>query len=108
MMTVFEPRRPGTVVTNETRGEAYEYALANQRKRYREILECFDEAPQMTAREVAERMCGKGYIPTAERNFTAPRLHELEALGIVRVIGKTKCATTGVKVAVYERVKEDE
>lgn len=104
-MTDFEPRRPGIVVTNETRGESYD--LVDKSKRYSQILECFEEAPQMTAREVAERLCGKGYVPTPERNYSAPRLNELEHMGVLEVIGKTRCHTTGKMVAVYERVRED-
>lgn len=104
MMAEIIPRRPGEVVTNETRGESHD--LVDKQKRYLQILECFEEAPQMTAREVAERLCGKGYVPTPERNYSAPRLNEMEGLGIVQVIGKTRCHTTGKMVAVYERVKE--
>ena len=43
----------------------------------------------------------KGYIPTSERNFTAPRLTELSKMGVVEPIGKKMCQYTGKTVAVY-------
>ena len=43
----------------------------------------------------------KGYIPTTERNFAAPRLTEMSRDGIVEPVGKKKCKYTGRMVAVY-------
>ena len=59
----------------------------------------------MTAKELAVKLCNKGIIPTSERNFTAPRLSELEYQGKVKVITKEKCQYTGKVVSVYEKVK---
>ena len=92
-------RRYGEVTTFNTRGEAHEQV--DKVKRYSQILECFKEHPRMTAKECAVRMCEKGYIPTSERNFTAPRLTEMSQRGIVEPLGKTKCQYTGKTVAVY-------
>lgn len=85
--------------TFETRRESYEQV--DKQRRYREILECL-EGKQLTAKETAVEMYKKGYIPSTERNFTAPRLTELCQKGIVEPVGKTKCKYTGKTVAVYE------
>lgn len=82
----------------ETRHEAH--GKVDKQKRYAQILECLQEKP-MTAKEVAVCMAEKGYIPTSERNFTAPRLTELSRNGRVEPIGKAKCRYTGKTVAVY-------
>ena len=57
----------------------------------------------MTAKEIAQEMYLKGYIPTNERNFTAPRLTELSIKGIVEPIGKKKCQWTNKSVSVFKR-----
>ena len=49
-----------------------------------------------------------GIIPSTERNYTAPRLSELEDRDIVRVIGKKKCKYTGKMVAVYQKTEDIE
>lgn len=41
-------------------------------------------------------------IPSAERNYTAPRLTELEKIGLVKAKNKKICQYTGKKVAIYE------
>lgn len=74
----------------------------DKQKRYNEILECLGDK-EMTAKEIAQEMYLKEYIPTNERNFTSPRLTELLISGIVEVIGKKKCKWTGKSVSVYRR-----
>ena len=73
-------------------------------KRYAQIKECLKEKPEMTAKEIAVLMYFKRYIPTSERNFTAPRLTEMMNAGTVEVIGKKRCKYTNRKVAVYKLV----
>lgn len=92
-------RRAGEMTTYETRGESHEQV--DKQKRYSQIIECLKECPKMTAKEVAVMMMNKGYIPTSERNFTAPRLTEMCQRGVVEPIGKTVCQYTGKTVAVY-------
>ena len=94
-----EIRRAGEMTTFETRGEAHE--SVDKRKRYSQIIECLKQCPNMTAKEIAVMMMQKGYIPTSERNFTAPRLTEMSQTGIVEPIGKKVCTYTGKRVAVY-------
>lgn len=93
-------RNPGEVPTLETRAEAN--ALANKEKRYQQIIGVLREYGPMTAKEVAVKLMAKGYVPDAERNWSAPRLSELSQKGIVEPIGKTKCKYTGKTVAVYD------
>ena len=88
-----EYRRYGTVPTLETRSEANE--TVDKTKRYKQIIEILIGGKEMTAKEIAVEMCQRGYIPTSERNFTAPRLTELSYKGIVEPIGKQKCTYTG-------------
>ncbi len=101
-----EERFYGTVPTLETRAEAHE--KVDKKRRYAQILECFKESEEraggrigLTAKECAVMMMKKGYIPTSERNFTAPRLTEMAQDGVVEPIGKITCSYTGHKVAVY-------
>ena len=92
-------------VTLSTRAEAHEQV--DKQKRYAQIIECLEEKPKMTAKEIAVMMWQKGYIPNSERNFTAPRLTELSKEGVVEPVGKTKCEYTGKTVAVYQIRKEE-
>ena len=94
-----EKRRAGEMTTLDTRGESHE--SVDRKKRYSQIVECLETCPNMTAKEIAVMMMQKGYIPTSERNFTAPRLTEMSKIGIVEPIGKKVCTYTGKKVAVY-------
>ena len=95
---MIEYRKPGDAITPETRGEANE--TVDKAKRYKQILEVL-EGKELTAKEIAVEMQRRRYIPTTERNFTAPRLTELSQNEIVEPIGKKKCQYTGKKVAVY-------
>lgn len=97
-MNDFEERRFGEIPTLDTRSEAHE--KVDKKKRYLQIKECLS-GRQLTAKEIADMMFHKGYIPTNERNFTAPRLTEMSEQGIVEPIGKKVCQWTGKKVAVY-------
>jgi hypothetical protein len=99
-----ERRRIGEITTLDTRSEANE--TVDKKKRYKQIIEILYGGKEMTAKEIAVEMCNRGYIPTNERNFTAPRLTELSYKGIVEPIGKQKCTYTGKKVAVYKLREE--
>ena len=87
-------------IADETRREAH--ATVDKQKRYSQILEILEEMGEATAKEIAGRMCEKGYTPSSERNWSAPRLTEMEWDGKVKVIGKKTCAYTGRTVAVYK------
>lgn len=95
-----EYRKVGEVPTLETRSLANE--TVDKAKRYKQIIEILTGGKEMTAKEIAVEMCNRGYIPTSERNFTAPRLTELSYKGVVEPIGKQRCSYTGKTVAVYK------
>lgn len=98
-------RMVGEITTFDTRAESYE--LVDKEKRYMQIVECLNERKEMTAKEIAELMHKKGYIPTSERNFSAPRLTEMSKKGIVEPVGKKKCIRTGRTVTVYGLVSNN-
>lgn len=95
-----EIRQPGEYTTLETRAEAHE--AVDKQKRYSQIMECFAEAPQLTAKQCAMILFKKGYVPTSERNVSAPRITELCQKGVLEPVGKKVCEFTGKKVAVYQ------
>lgn len=100
-------RLPGELTTFETRAEAFD--LVDKEKRYNQILEVMtDFGRPLTAKEIAVAMNMRGYIPTSERNFTAPRLTELMQKGIVEPYGKKKCSYTDKMVTVYQIFKAKE
>jgi hypothetical protein len=92
-------RRPGEYTPFDTRAEANE--TVDREKRYNQIISILQQHPKLTAKQIAVIMFRKGYTPTSERNFTAPRLTEMTHKGIVEPVGKTKCRYTGKTVAVY-------
>ena len=91
---------PGEPVTLGTRHDSHE--TVDKEKRYKQILEILAEhSVPLTAKEIAVFMFSKGYTPTTERNFSAPRLTELSNKGLVEPVGKKKCSYTGKMVSVY-------
>lgn len=100
-----EARRYGEDPRLEAREEANK--AVDRQKRYRQILDCLEERGASTAKQVAVWMCLSGYIPTSERNYTAPRLTEMCEKGMVAPVGKTRCTYTGKTVTVYD-LREDE
>lgn len=92
-------RECGENTPKETRRESHE--SVDKERRYQQIVNILTEYGPLTAKEVAVKMASKGYIPDAERNFSAPRLTELSEKGVVEPIGKKKCKYTGKTVSVY-------
>lgn len=86
-------------IPSETRAEAHE--TVDKQKRYRQIKEILAGSEGMTAKEIAVAMMRRGYVPTTERNWSAPRLSEMLKNGVVDIVGKKKCQYTGKKVSVY-------
>ena len=84
-----------------TRQLSFEDIKPERKKRYNEILDRLMTWPK-TAKETAVELFELELIPSTERNYTAPRLTELEKMGLVKVIDKKKCDYTGKSVAVYE------
>lgn len=97
-----EQRLAGEYTTHETRALSHE--KVDKQKRYSQIVECLIEGKELTAKECAVMMMQKGYVPTCERNISAPRLTELGQKGIVEPVGKKVCSYTGKKVTVWALV----
>lgn len=90
------------MITTETRKLSFEDIKDKRQRRYNQILDRLDKPK--TAKEIAVELFDLGLIPSTERNYTSPRLTELEKMGIVKAMGKKKCEYTGKTVAVYERI----
>ena len=91
-------------ITRQTRQVSFDDIQDKAKIRYIQILNRLDNPK--TAKELAVELFELGFIPSTERNYTAPRLTELERMGYVRAIGKKKCEYTGKTVAVYERTEK--
>ena len=91
--------------TLETRQLSFTDIQDKKKKRYEQILNRLGNR-EMSAKEIAVEMFELGMIASTERNYTAPRLTELEQMGYVEVIGKKKCEWTGKMVAVYRRKQQ--
>lgn len=91
------------MITYETRQMSFEDIKEKQKIRYIQILDRLNKPK--TAKEIAVELYDLGITPSTERNYTAPRLTELEKMGYVKAIDKKKCQYTGKTVAVYERTE---
>lgn len=89
------------MITHETRQLSFADIQDKTKIRYIQILNRLNKPK--TAKELAVELFELGYIPSTERNYTAPRLTELKKMGYVKATDKKKCEYTGKTVAVYER-----
>lgn len=92
------------MITEMTRQMSFDDIQDKVKIRYIQILNRLDEPK--TAKELAVELYDLGFIPSTERNYTAPRLTELSRMEMVKVIDKKKCEYTGKTVAVYERTQK--
>lgn len=90
-----------STITHQTRQLSFEYMQLKKKIRYAQILNRLTKGKK-TAKEIAVELFELKLIPSAERNYTAPRLTELEKLGLVKSADKKICQYTGKKVAIYE------
>lgn len=88
-------------ITTQTRQLSFNDIQEKTKKRYEQILDRLDKPK--TAKEIAVELFEIGVIPSTERNYTAPRLTELEKMGFVKAVDKKKCEYTGKTVAIYEK-----
>lgn len=93
-----------STTTMQTRQMSFEDIQDKTKIRYIQILNRLNEPK--TAKELAVQLFELGLIPSTERNYTAPRLTELEHMGYVKAVEKKKCNYTGKMVAVYERTQK--
>lgn len=93
-------------ISEELRLEAFKAVPV--KIRYGQIIEVLaDSKDGLTAKECAYQMWRKKYIPSTERNFTAPRLNELQKKGIVKIVNKKRCKWTGRTVSVFALVEKN-
>lgn len=90
-----------STITHQTRQLSFEDMQLKKKIRYAQILNRLIKGKK-TAKEIAVELFELKLIPNAERNYTAPRLTELERMGIVKAKDKKICQYTGKKVAIYE------
>ena len=93
------------MITTQTRQLSFEDIKPKRKIRYKQILDRLITGTK-TAKEIAVELFDLELIPSTERNYTAPRLTELEKKGLVKVIDKKKCEYTGKTVAIYEITPE--
>lgn len=93
------------MITQKTRQLSFEDIKPKRKIRYEQILDRLITGVK-TAKEIAVELFELELIPSTERNYTAPRLTELEKMGLVKVIDKRKCEYTGKTVAVYKITPE--
>ena len=94
-------RNYGEATTLETRHDSYELALRKAKRRYDEIIGILSPGYKMTIRDIMYEMMKQGYIAEPDRNFVAPRVHELMELGIVEPCGKKKDNKTNRMVTAF-------
>lgn len=92
------------MITYQTRQMSFNDIQDKTKIRYIQILNRLNEPK--TAKEIAVELFELRFIPSTERNYTAPRLTELEKMGYVKAIDKKKCSYTGKTVAVYKRTQQ--
>ena len=90
-----------SIITHQTRQLSFEDMQLKKKIRYEQILSRLQNGKK-TAKEIAVELFELKIIPSSERNYTAPRLTELEQMGLVKSTSKKKCQYTGKKVAIYE------
>ena len=86
-------------ITEETRAEGLSHARARLTPRMTLIIGALRDGPK-TASEVADSL---GF---RDLNAVRPRLHELEEMEVVRVIGKRTNPRSGVNNAIYELIEK--
>ena len=69
-------------ITKQTRQMSFDDIQDKAKIRYIQILNRLDKPK--TAKELAVELFELGFIPSTERNYTAPRLTELERNGICK------------------------
>ena len=89
------------MITQQTRQMSFEDIKTKRKTRYEQILDRLMTGVK-TAKEIAVELYELELIPNTERNYTAPRLTELEEMELVEVIDKKKCEYSGKTVAVYK------
>lgn len=94
------------MISDECRRESNE--TVNKNKRYLQIREILKDGREMSAKEIAVEMHRRGYTDSSERNYSAPRLTELEMIHrLVKIVRKKRCQYTGKSVSVYKLIDNE-
>lgn len=91
------------MITDITRQLAYEYIQDKIPSRQALILEMLNIKP-MTAQEIADELYKLKLIPDNNRGKTAPRLTEMEKLGLVKQVGAKKDYLSKKMVTIYAKM----
>lgn len=91
-------------ITKETRNEGYQESLVFRQDRAKVILEVLG-VRELTVDEIVDELIERGVIPHYNRNYVAPRLTELEEMGIVETVGKRQARYSNKQIAIYRRVE---
>lgn len=94
-------------IPKDTRRESYNAVLPTVKQRQSLILALLKERGPMTAQEVACELHKRGYTPSNERNFAAPRITELKEAGAIDATGKKMCSTSGRSVTIWAARREN-
>lgn len=90
-------------VTTLTRRESYDTVIGQLGEKQKLVFEeLLHHANGATAKELAVILHRDNKVTSPERNSVHPRLNEMVAMDMVKVIGKKSCTYTGRKVAVYK------
>ena len=87
----------------QSRDESFGDIIPKRSERMRLILEVLD-GKELTAEEIADKLCEGGLIRYYDRNFVAPRLTELKDAGIVKVVGRRLSRRSKKIISVWGRV----
>lgn len=92
--------RPSDPETSDLGAQQVALKLTAVRQAFLDVLGALKRA---TANEVGRSAVDAGVV--ANRETVRKRAKELEAAGLVRVVGSRKCAVTGAWASVYEVVR---
>ena len=93
-----------STITQTTRQMSFDDIQDKTKIRYIQILNRLDKPK--TAKELAVELFDLGFIPSTKRNYTAPRLSELEDMGMVKAIDKRTFVIPWERPAIATRAKQ--
>jgi hypothetical protein len=97
--------KPNTVTT-QTKKDSFDKVSETLGERQKLVYTYLKNAFKSgaSAKELSVSMFDDGLVPSPERNSVHPRLNELVAKGLVKIIGTKTCQYTERKVAIYNIV----
>lgn len=92
-------------ITYQTRQMSFNDIQDKTKIRYIQILNRLDKPK--TAKELAVELFELGFIPSTERNYTAPRLTELEKMGFVKATEKRNVNIQAKQLQFMKELRQD-